>query len=192
MIKPNPIVLLISFSPWILFGVLAGPSQTQLELALLISLIASLVVGYKDLKKKMIVPTVTVIFFSISFVAIFFFHLYVIAPYLGMISNTVLTLISLGSLAAGMPWTSQYARLEVPEERWNDPGFIRINQVLTGFWGLLFLSGLIKSIYMFIYPGSLGIFGDAYIWISIIIGVVFTVKYPQYAKKRILNKSTGK
>ena len=73
---------------------------------------------------------------------------------------------------------------DVPRERWENPVFIQINKDLTAFWGILFFLGLLKSIYTFYYPDSLGIFGDAYMWISIIVGIVFTMKYPAYAKKR--------
>ena len=51
----NPLILLISFSPWILFGIIAGHSLLSLEIALGVSLLTSFIVGFKDLKKKMIV-----------------------------------------------------------------------------------------------------------------------------------------
>ncbi len=181
----NPIKLLISFSPWILFGILAGHSLTQLEIALVLSLILSVIVGFKDLKAMMIIPWVTFLFFLGAIILITGLKLYGFIPYLGIASNAALTLVTFGSLLVGVPFTIQYARKEVPRERWNDPEFFRINQVLTGFWGLLFLINLSKSVYDFYYPGALGFIGNALLWVNIIIGIVITKTYPAYARGRI-------
>ncbi len=184
----NPLILLISFSPWILFGILAGHSLLSLEIALAVSLITSILVGFRDLAKKMIVSWATLIFFISACLLVMVFQVYAIIPYLGIGSNIVLTLIAFGSLAAGLPFTMQYSRQEVPRERWNNPEFVRINQVLTGGWGVLFLFGLINSAIDLLHPGFLGIIGDASMYITILIGIIFTVKYPPYAKKRYQEK----
>ena len=42
-----------------------------------------------------------------------------------------LLLIVLISLAIRKPFTLQYAREHTPKERWNDPGFIRSNVIIT-------------------------------------------------------------
>jgi len=185
----NPLVLLISFSPWILFGILAGHNLFELEAALVICLIATILIGYRDLAKKMIVSWATLLFFGINCLLLLVFHQYEIIPYLGIASGAVLTLIAFGTLAAGLPFTVQYARREVPRERWDNPSFIRINQVLTAGWGVLFFMGLTKSVIEFLYPDVLGVIGDSSMYLTIIIGVLFTIWYPPYAKKKALHNS---
>lgn len=180
----NPIIFLISFLPWILFGLFAGHSLVELEIALMFSLVVAVIVGYRDMRDKLIVPWITVSFFIFMVVALIVLNWYGIIPYIGIASNAVLTGIAFGSLAIGIPFTIQYAKRDVPKERWENPVFIQINKTLTFFWGILFLIGLLKSIYEFYYPDAFGIIGDAYMWISIIIGIVFTMKYPDYAKKK--------
>ncbi|HOW03760.1 hypothetical protein [Methanospirillum hungatei] len=180
----NPIVFLISFLPWILFGLFAGHSLVELETALFVSLVISVIVGYRDMRDKLIVPWVTFSFFVGMVIALIVLQWYSIIPYIGIASNIVLTGIAFGSLAIGIPFTIQYAKRDVPRERWENPVFIEINKVLTAFWGILFFLGLLQSVYKFYYPNSLGLFGEAYMWISIIVGIVFTMKYPAYAKKR--------
>ncbi len=180
----NPIVFLISFLPWILFGLFAGHSLLELETALIISLVISVIVGYRDMRDKLIVPWVTFSFFVGMVIALIVLQWYSIIPYIGIASNIVLTGIAFGSLAIGIPFTIQYAKRDVPRERWENPVFIHINKILTAFWGILFFLGLLLSVYKFFYPDTLGIFGDAYMWISIIVGFFFTMKYPAYAKKR--------
>lgn len=180
----NPIVFLISFMPWILFGLFAGHSLVELETALIVSLVISVIVGYRDMRNKLIVPWVTFSFFLGMVIALIVLGWYSIIPYIGIASNTVLTGIAFGSLAIGIPFTIQYAKRDVPRERWENPVFIHINKILTAFWGILFFLGLLLSVYKFFYPDTLGIFGDAYMWISIIVGIIFTMKYPAYAKSR--------
>ncbi|NLV27645.1 MAG: hypothetical protein GXY48_10845 [Methanomicrobiales archaeon] len=180
----NPIIFLISFLPWILFGLFAGHSLVELEIALLISLVVSVIVGYRDMRDKLIVPWITLSFFVFMVFALIILQWYSIIPYIGIASNTVLTGIAFGSLAIGIPFTIQYAKRDVPRERWENPVFIKINKTLTFFWGILFLLGLVKSICEFFYPDVFGIAGDAYMWISIVAGIIFTMKYPDYAKKR--------
>lgn len=180
----NPIILLISFLPWILFGIFAGHSLIELETTLFISLIVAIIVGYRDMRDKLIVPWITFLFFVFLIIAVVVLHWYFIIPYIGIASSAVLTGIALGSLAIGIPFTIQYAKRDVPKERWGNPMFVHINNMLTLFWGILFLIGLLKSIFEFIYPDALGILGDAYLWISIIIGIIVTMKYPDYVKKK--------
>ena len=180
----NPIIFLISILPWILFGLFAGHSLLELETALIVSLVISVIVGYRDMRDKLIVPWVTFSFFIFMVIALVVLQWYSIIPYIGIASNTVLTGIAFGSLAIGIPFTIQYAKRDVPRERWENPVFIHINKILTAFWGILFFLGLLLSVYKFFYPDTLGIFGDAYMWISIIVGIIFTMKYPAYAKKR--------
>ncbi len=177
-------MLLLSFSPWIIFGILSGHTLTSLEIALVISLVLTIILSYKDLRQKMIVSWTTLIYFLIACILVMGLHQYVVIPYIGIASNAVLTLLAFGTLAAGMPFTMQYARRDVPQERWSDPLFIRINQVMTGGWGVLFLIGFINSLIQFWYPNFLGILGDGLMYVTIIIGLVFTMKYPPYAKKK--------
>jgi hypothetical protein len=184
----NPFVLLISFAPWIVFGILAGNSLVQLEISLVVCLILAAIVNWSDLKIKLIVPWATLLYFAVMCILVILLHVYAIIPYISLVSNLVLTLIAFGSMVVGNSFTIQYAKREVPKEKWNDPNFIRINQVLTGFWGLLFLLGAVKSVIELISPDFFGIFGDSFLWISMIVGIAFTVKYPAYAKNRLARR----
>lgn len=186
----NPAVLLLSFSPWIIFGILAGMESIQIRIALLIALVAAVVVTYSDLKQRYILPWVTLVFFILVSFIVIILQVDLIVPYLGILSNSVLTGIAFGSLAVGMPFTLQYAKKEVPEEWWEEPLFIRINQELTAFWGFLFLISLIISVYKFIHHGSLGFIGDSALWFVLLSGVVVTVFYPDYKIKKVIREES--
>ena len=89
-----------------------------------------------------------------------------------------------------MPFTLQYAKKEVPEEWWEELLFIRINKVLIAFWGFLFLISLIISAYKFLYPDSLGLLGDSVLWFVLLSGVIVTVLYLEYAKRKVMREES--
>ncbi|ACL17579.1 hypothetical protein [Methanosphaerula palustris] len=161
-----------------------------MEEALIICLVATVLVGYKDLANKIISQWVTVFFFALNSLLIIVLHQYQVIPYISISSSAVLTLVAFGTLAIGMPFTLQYAKLDVPRETWENPIFIQINKEMTFGWGLLFAVGLIKSVIEFFYNDLFGVLGDATMYITIIIGMIFTMKYPVFAKSRKLKKQT--
>ncbi|PWC83458.1 phytoene dehydrogenase [Azospirillum sp. TSH100] len=60
---------------------------------------------------------------------------------LGLAIHLALSAMAFGSIAAGSPFTLQYARDDWPREFWQLPQFIAINRLMTAVWGLLFLIG---------------------------------------------------
>lgn len=175
--------LLVSFSPWLIFAALAVYTPVPIEFILLLSLAASIVVGYRDLKDRFIIAGVTTLFFAVVSVLVLALCRFDIVPLLGIASNGFLLLGTLGSLLLGVPFTEQYARREVSEEEWTDPFFIRLNRQLTAFWGLMFVIGLASEVLYVLYPGAPGIVTDICIWLPIFGGAVFSARYPVYAER---------
>ncbi|MDV2481887.1 hypothetical protein F8E02_07665 [Methanoculleus sp. Wushi-C6] len=176
--------LLVSFSPWLIFAALVVYTPVPFEITLLASLAASLLVGYRDLRDRFIIAWTTTLFFAVVSVLVLVIGLFEIVPLLGVASNGVLLLVTVGSLLAGAPFTEQYARREVSEEEWTDPFFLRLNRQLTVFWGLMFVVGLTSEVLYVLYPGALGVVTDICIWLPIVGGAVFSARYPDYAEKR--------
>jgi len=180
----NTIDLLVSFSPWLLFAALAVYTPVPFEVVLLLSLAASVLVGHKDLKDWFIIAWATTLFFAVVSVLVLVLWWFDAIPLIGVASNGVLLLATVGSLLAGVPFTEQYARREVPKEEWTDPFFIRLNRQLTVFWALMFVIGLASEALYVLYPGALGIITDICIWLPIFGGAVFTARYPEYAERK--------
>jgi small-conductance mechanosensitive channel len=61
------------------------------------------------------------------------------------IVNSGLAIIILISMAIGRPFTLQYAREEVPPEKWSHPMFLKINWILTSAWAVLMIVMAIPS-----------------------------------------------
>lgn len=180
----NVIKLLLAFAPWIIFGLIAGQSFFSLEIAIIISLTIAVLLGYKQMRKGYILPWVTFLFFILIFIAIVLMKNMWVASHVGILSYGTLTVVTWGFLLIGHPFTLQYAKEEVDKSFWDNPTFIRTNQVITAFWGVIFLVDLGINYYKFNHRGVGGWSFEVIGWILILIGLVFTVKYTKYVRKR--------
>ena len=59
--------ILLGFLPWILFGIMAGPSLTSLEAALAVALAATLALGVKQLRQGFFLTWGSLLFFFSQF-----------------------------------------------------------------------------------------------------------------------------
>jgi hypothetical protein len=149
----NPVV---GFIPWVLFWVIGGPSTWETAtIAALLASIGVLALGIDfappagtarprpRLSHLKLLDIATVAFFAGLTVAALVTSRHdvtVLDQYAQVISSGALGLIALGSMAAGHPFTADYAREQTPREYWHTPLFRRINQVLTGAWAMAFLA----------------------------------------------------
>ncbi len=96
----NTLDLLISFSPWLIFAALAIYTPVPFEFIVLLSLAASVLVGYRDLKGRFIIVWTTTLFFAAVAVLVLALCRFDVVPLIGVASNGVL-LVTVGSLIAG-------------------------------------------------------------------------------------------
>lgn len=178
--------LIRTFIPWILYFSLIGPSQKQLDIAIIASLAAFLFFGAKELKKGFILTWGTFLFFIFMLVTVVLFKIQWIASHEWLFSNGTLASIAWISLLLGKPFTLQYAREQVSKEKWNHPIFIQINQLLTLTWGLIFLFCTIIPVIQIYYPYP------HHLWIYetlsnglAVFGIWFTVWFPSWYRKKM-------
>jgi all-trans-retinol 13,14-reductase len=108
-----------------------------------------------------------------------------LATYMTLLVNVTLMAIAWGSLAAGTPFTIQYARERVTPEFWHTPLFIRINQYITAVWGLDLSLSVLVSLYRHA-EGDAG-FASQYAWVLFSLGaMLFTVYFPDWYRHRAL------
>lgn len=176
--------LILAFLPWILFGVLAGDNPTQLNISIIVSLVASVAVGYRELLRGFILTWGTFLFFLFCLITVVLMNTQWVLQYLNVMPNIVLASIAWVSLLVGRPFTLQYARLGTPQERWKDPVFIRVNQLLTLMWGLIFLFDLGLNIAKQ-YQIQLWPYGYSMLSVgSILFGMLFTTRFPKWYRSR--------
>lgn len=185
------IKFLFGFTPWLLFLFLSGHTLASLERSIVVSLLASVAFSFNELRKGFILQWCTLLFFTACLVTINFMHLIYIAKSMGAISNGFLACVIFGTILVGKPFTLQYARADLPKERWDDPGLIRSCRFIAIVWAvLLAFSALISSLKI-LKPGLLPEW--FYFDISILFilgGSVFTVLYKKFKRNQRLHNNS--
>ena len=112
-------------------------------IAAISALVYLLLFEREDLKDKMILTWVALIYFAAITILSFIVPFGWIQMNSSILSNFVLICIAFGSMMAKTPFTIQYAKRSVEPLKWKHPLFIQINYILTTMWGLLFLLTLV-------------------------------------------------
>lgn len=180
--------LIQSFLPWILYFILVGPTQERLDLAIIVAAFTSIAFELRNLKRGYVLSWGTLVFFLFLLISVVALRIDIIAKYEWILSNGTLALITFGSILIKKPFTIQYAKEEVAPEYWHTPLFIRINYILTAFWGLCFLIGLALNVIHVMVPSFSGRLYEMSTYVPSIIGVLFTAKFPEWYKARYLKK----
>ena len=183
-------VLLLGFIPWLLFLLLSGHSLTSLEHAIIVSLFASLIFGFRDLKRGYILTWGTFLFFCFCAVFVNLLNVLWVATYMDLLSNTALASIMWLTILVGKPFALQYARGDVPQEQWKDPKFIQGCRFITLVWAYLMslavgLSVLRRSSILSL---PAWVYFDASLCI-ILVGLTITTLFKR--KKRLQREKAG-
>ncbi len=129
--------LLLGFAPWVLFLFLSGHSLTSLERALLVSLGASVVFGFSELRAGFVLQWGSLIFFAGSLLLIAVFHFYWLADHMDLVANGSLAAIVWATILSGRPFALQYAQRSAPAEHRNDPALRAACFRISLFWAVL-------------------------------------------------------
>jgi len=176
--------ILLGFVPLIVYGLLAGGTIQSIILALGAAAAVTVIAGYSDLRKGMILVWTTFVLFGGAFVAVAVLGMTAIVPWMGVIVYAVLAAVTFGSMAAKVPFTLQYARAMADRSIWEKPEFIRVNQVMTGVWGAVFAINLVLSSFPLTNPGFSGGGASLLIYCVLAAGIVFTLWYPGHVQKK--------
>jgi phytoene dehydrogenase-like protein len=97
--------------------------------------------------------------------------------------------MAFGTLAMKNPFTYQYAREDWDKSYWNDPAFIKINEIITGVWGGIFLfNALLGALAVFAFPEQ-GLFVKLLFTViipnvGVVAGIIFSSRFPNYAARK--------
>ncbi len=175
--------ILLGFLPWILFGLIAGPSLIRLETALAVALAATLALGFKQLRQGFFLTWGSLRFFSLSFILVAFLNNLWGVEHMDLLAQGTLAAIAWGSIIAGQPFILQYARESVPAAYWQTPEFIHTGYLLSIVWGIIFLIALGATIFR----PSLEQLGSWLYYLlatgSMFLGFIFTQWYVHRVRK---------
>ncbi|MFG2830378.1 hypothetical protein ACGFWI_23410 [Streptomyces sp. NPDC048434] len=186
----------LGMTPWIAMSVLVGPGRYELAVGISLALAVAIVVVGRTRRPgssfKILEISDVVFFAAMAVIGILASPgtLRWLENYSGEVSNIALLVISLGSMAIGVPFTLQYAREQVPREFWSDPRFLRTNYYITGVWGAAFGVAAIAGA-----CGDLVLHNSNNLWTgwiiqiaAIIVALQFTRWYPDVVRARSLRE----
>ena len=179
------ILFVIGFMPWLLFLFISGHSLSSLERAIVICLLSCLVFNFRELRRQYVLQLGTLFFFVAIFIAVNLLKIIWVAENMGILSNTFLAVIIWLTIAIGKPFTLQYARAELPKEKWNDIKLIKGCRFIAMIWGFLLSFSAVVSLYQVFRPNKYPKW--IYFYISLVIiflGIGFTTAYKHYKRKK--------
>ena len=176
--------ILLGFVPLIVYGVLAGSSVSSVVVALGVATAVTVIAGFSDLRKGRILTWATLVLFGSLFIAVGVLGVTGILPLMGMLIYAALAAVTFVSILTDIPFTLQYAREMVDRTLWENPVFIRVNVLMTGIWGGIFVINLVLSYLTFVAPHSIGWLTSPSTYLVLIAGIVFTVWYPGHVRKK--------
>ncbi len=171
--------------PWLLFLFFSGQTFAGLERSIIIGLLASLIFGFRELRRGFLLQWGTLIFFITCAIAVDLMKSIWVARSMGIISNGSLACLIWGTILIGKPFTLQYARAELPKERWDDPALIQSCKFLAVVWAFLLtflaLVAYLKNSNPTLWPDRV----NFDISIAVIVGgIVFTSVYKKYKRNQ--------
>ena len=176
------LLFMLSFTPWLLFMVLPADSLGALKFSIAVCFAASLVIGFGDLKKGMILAWGTLLFFISCIILVNVLNIVWVAENMAALANGVFAAIVWISILIGCPFALQYARQEVPREQWNDPQLVRGGLHISLFWGVMMtISALIAVVEKMV--GTASSFNFTLSLLMIGVGAGYTTLFKR--KKRI-------
>jgi hypothetical protein len=176
--------ILTGFLPMIVYGVLSGSSASSAIIALGAALIVTVITGFSDLRKGRILAWATLVLFGSLFIAVGVLDMAGVLPVMGMLIYAALATVTFGSILAKIPFTVQYAREMVDRMLWENPVFSRVNVLITGVWGGIFVINLILSYLTFASPHPVGWIASPLTYLVLIAGIIFTIWFPGHIQKK--------
>jgi carotenoid cleavage dioxygenase len=176
--------ILLGFLPWIVFGVISGPSLWRLNAAIIVALALVPIMGYKQLVKGFILTWGSLLFFGVLLVLVVLCRNLWVISNLDILTQGTLAAIAWVSIFLGKPFVLQYARETVPPERQASPDFYRTCRTLAVVWGVVFLISTGMSAGK-IYGWWAGGLGYQAVSLGLIgLGLWLNHWYPQYVRSR--------
>ena len=171
--------------PWLLFLAISGHSLSSLEWAIAICFFSCFVFNFRELKRLYVLQWGTLVFFLTLFIGVNLFKIIWFAENMSILSSAFLAGIVWLTIVIGKPFTLQYARAELPKEKWNDINLIKGCYFVAKVWGFLFLFSVVASLCKIFYPNKLPgwVYTDITLGI-IIFGIAFTTTYRHRKRKK--------
>ncbi len=181
--------IFIAFVPWIIFWSLSGAGliSQAITAALVVTLAVNALRIYTGNLKLM--DFVSLGFFGLHFVLTVILESDLLLTWGRIPDYAVLAAMAWISIAAGSPFTYQYVRDDWPPQYWNDPLFLRTNNIIAVLWAAIFTADMTCSLALLHWPGQRLILKIVLPHLMLAAGIVFSVLFPRwYPRKEIIKE----
>lgn len=180
----------VGFLPWIIFWVCSGFGMWGVALVGS-ALAAAALVGWRSARGQSpkTMELITLAYFCVHAVVTLVLGLPFLKEHGAVVNNSVLALMAWGSLAAGSPFTYEYARDSWDKALWNNPLFRAINSRITAVWGGIFAGSAALALAGELLPSGYQLLTNTIIpMVGLVAGLVFSSRYPAIATRRSLQR----
>ena len=182
--------VLAGFIPWIIYWSFSAAGLWPVAIMGGLASAATLVV-IRKLRKGAFktMEGVTLGYFAVHAVVTLALGSGFLKTYGAVTNNLVLAAMAFATLAMGSPFTYQYAKEDWDPVYWDNPAFIRINRILTGLWGGIFLlNALLGAVAVFVFPAGAGLRHHLFTLVlpnlGLAVGILGSTWYPGHAARR--------
>ena len=175
-----------SFLPWFAYFILASYFDQHISIAIIAAAIITIAFDFKELRKGFILSWGTFIYFIFLFIAAVVFKNPWVIKYHWLLSNSTLALIAWVSLLIRKPFTIQYAKEQVSSDKWQHPLFLKINNILTAVWGIIFFISVMLNVSKIYLPEISGTIYNISTYLPSIFGVWFTSWFSNWYREKYL------
>ena len=77
----------------------------------------------------------------------------------------------------------------VDRKLWENPVFIRVNVLMTGIWGGVFVINLLLNYFMLVMPEPQSRIAQLLTYMVLVAGIIFTMGYPKYLLRKPFSTS---
>lgn len=178
-----------SFLPWIFYAAISGASASAVQWAALTALVVAVfVIGYQiragSAYDALILEIGSAVFFIVMAALAFAAPRSTLVGYSSALASAALAVIAWGSLALRRPFTLGIAKQTTPSEFWDEPLFMRINVIITVVWAVSFTVAA-AILVVLVHAGGATIFRGVVQVVTVVIPLVFTIRYVAIAQGRI-------
>ena len=181
--------VLFGFIPWIIFWIFSGMDNWPVAiLGALLS--AAIIITWRRLSRHNFktMEVVTLAFFATHAVVTLALGNDFLIRYGPVVNGLVLSAMAWGTLLARSPFTYEYAKEDWPPVYWDDPLFLRTNQIITGVWGIIFLINAGLGALGLAFPHYALLFNVVLGFTFVGLGILFSSLFPNWYTRFAIQK----
>ncbi len=175
--------MLLTFSPWIAFLIIANGSMLRLKLGIIVASVLTVIMVVTRLHRGVIM-WVGIIFFLYALVTVVLLDNMWTVRYMAVMANGALAMGTWVGIILKRPFTLEYAHESTDPSLWKDPLFLRSNYLLTATWAVVFSINAAIAWQRTILPVMSGWAYETISYALLALAMLLSTWYPQHVRRQ--------